>query len=114
LGGAFREEEDDNEDNGDEQGQQARRRRHDAVDVRDALRGQAVIVVVHDSPEAPIAGGDHLRGQAGWIRRGRNDHGRVEDSGDDGTGDALVMTTTTNGYHTFNDKTTRITIYSNI
>ncbi len=55
FGGAFQEEEDNNEDNGDKQGQLARRKRHDAVDVRDALRGQA--------PEAPIAGDD--RGEGG-------------------------------------------------
>jgi hypothetical protein len=53
-GGAFCEEDDDNED-GDEQGRQARRRRRDAVEVRDALRGGAVVVVVLGSPEAPIA-----------------------------------------------------------
>ena len=53
-GGAFCEEDDDNED-GDEQGQQARRKRHAAVDVRDSLQGQAVVVVVHGSPKAPIA-----------------------------------------------------------
>ena len=63
LGRAFREEADDNEDDGDEQGRRARRRRHDAVDVRDALRGRAVIVVVHGSPEAPIVGDD--RGEGG-------------------------------------------------
>jgi len=53
-----REEENDNEDAGDEQGRQARRRRRDAVDVQDALRGRAVIVVVHGSPKAPIIGDD--------------------------------------------------------
>ena len=63
LGGAFWEEEDDNEDDGDEQGQRARRRRHDAVDVQDALRGQAVVVIVQGLPEAPIAGND--RGEGG-------------------------------------------------
>jgi hypothetical protein len=62
LGRAFREEEDDTED-GDEQGRRARRRRRDAVEVRDALRGGAVVVVVHGSPEAPIAGDD--RGEGG-------------------------------------------------
>ena len=63
LGRAFREEEGDNEDDGDEQGRRARRRRRDAVDVRDALRGRAVVVVVHSSPEAPIVGDD--RGEGG-------------------------------------------------
>ncbi len=62
LGRAFREEEDDTED-GDEQGRRARRRRRDAVEIRDALRGGAVVVVVHGSPEAPIAGDD--RGEGG-------------------------------------------------
>ena len=62
MGRAFWEEEDDNE-GGDEQGRRARRRRRDAVEVRDALRGGAVIVVVHGSPEAPIAGDD--RGEGG-------------------------------------------------
>ena len=62
MGRAFREEEDDNKD-GEEQGQRAQRRRRDAVEVRDALRGGAVIVVVHGSPEAPIAGDD--RGESG-------------------------------------------------
>jgi hypothetical protein len=46
LGRAFWEEEDDNED-GDKQGRRARRRRRDAVEVRDALQGGAVVVVVH-------------------------------------------------------------------
>ena len=64
LGRAFREEEDDNED-GDEQGRRARRRRRDAVGVRDALRGGAVVVVVHGSPEAPIAGDDRVEGGRG-------------------------------------------------
>jgi len=63
LGRAFREEEDDNEDDGDEQGQRARRGRRDTVDVRDAMQGRAVIVVVHGSPEAPIIGND--RGEGG-------------------------------------------------
>jgi hypothetical protein len=65
LGGAFREEEDVNEDDGDgdEQGQRARRRRHDAVDVRDALRGQAIVIVVQGLPKASIAGDD--RGEGG-------------------------------------------------
>jgi hypothetical protein len=63
LGRAFWEEENDNEDDGDEQGRRARRRRRDAVDVRDALRGRAVVVVVHGSPEAPIVGDD--RGEGG-------------------------------------------------
>ncbi len=62
LGRAFREEEDDNEDR-DKQGQRARRRRREAVEVRDALQGGAVVVVVHGSPEAPIAGDD--RGEGG-------------------------------------------------
>ena len=57
------EEEDDNEDDGDEQGRRARRRRRDAVDVRDAMQGRAVVVVVHGSPEAPIVGND--RGEGG-------------------------------------------------
>ena len=64
LGRAFREEEDDNEE-GDEQGGRARRRRRDAVEVRDALRGGAVVVVVHGSPEAPIAGDDRGKGGRG-------------------------------------------------
>ena len=54
------------------------------------------------------------RGWAGWIHRGRNNHGRGEDDDDDGTGDVSVTTTTTNDYHTYNDETTRIPIYSNI
>ena len=62
LGRAFREEEGDNED-GDEQRRRARRRRRDAVEVRDPLRGGAVVVVVHGSPEAPIAGDN--RGEGG-------------------------------------------------
>jgi hypothetical protein len=64
LGRALWEEEDDNED-GDEQGRRARRRRRDAVEVRDALRGGAVVVVivVQGSPVAPIAGDD--RGEVG-------------------------------------------------
>ena len=65
LGRAFREEEDDNEDDGDEQGQRARRGRRDTVDVRDAMQGRAVIVVVHGSPEAPIAGDDCGEGGRG-------------------------------------------------
>ncbi len=44
------------------------------------------------------------QGQAGRILC------RGEDDGDDGTGHASVMTTTTNDCHTYNDKTTRITI----
>jgi hypothetical protein len=44
--------------------QRARRRRHDTVNVRDALRGQAIaVVVVQGLPEAPIAGDD--RGEGG-------------------------------------------------
>jgi hypothetical protein len=62
LGREFWEEEDDNED-GDEQGRRARRRRRDAVEVRDALRGGAVVIFVHGSPEAPIVGDD--RGEGG-------------------------------------------------
>jgi hypothetical protein len=58
-------EEDDNKDDGDEQGRLARRRRRDAVDVRDALRGRAVVVVVHVSPEAPIVGDDRCEGGQG-------------------------------------------------
>jgi hypothetical protein len=65
LGGAFWEDEDGNEDDGDEQGQQAQRRCHDAVDVRDALLGQAVVVVVHGLPEAPIVGDDRSEGGRG-------------------------------------------------
>ena len=65
LGRAFREEEDDNEDDGDEQGRRARRRRRDAVDVRDALRGQAIVVVVHGSPEATIIIDDRGEGKRG-------------------------------------------------
>ena len=34
------------------------------VDVRDALQGRAVIVIVHISPKAPIVGDD--RGEGGW------------------------------------------------
>ena len=34
----------------------------------------------------------------GRIRRGRNDHGRGDDDGNDGLGDASVMTMTTNEY----------------
>ena len=64
LGRAFREEEDNNKD-GDEQGRRARRRLRDAVEVRDALRGGAIVVVVHGSPEAPIAGDDHGEGGRG-------------------------------------------------
>jgi hypothetical protein len=64
LGRAFRVEEDDNKDDGDEQGRLARIRRRDAVDVRDALRGQAVVVVVHGSPEATIISDD--RGEGKW------------------------------------------------
>jgi hypothetical protein len=64
LGRAFREEEGDNED-GDEQRRRARRRRRDAVEVRDALRGGAVVAVVHGSPEAPIAGDDRGKGGRG-------------------------------------------------
>ena len=64
LGRAFREEEDDNEDR-DKQGRRARRRRREAVEVRDALRGGAVVVVVHGSPEAPIAGDDCGEGGRG-------------------------------------------------
>jgi hypothetical protein len=61
LGRVFWEEEDDTED-GDEQGRRARRRRRYAVEVRDAPRGGAVVVVVHGSPEAPIAGDDRDEG----------------------------------------------------
>jgi hypothetical protein len=65
LGRAFWEEENNNEDNGNEQGRRARRRRRDTVDVRDALRGRAVIVIVHGSPEAPIVGDDCGEGGRG-------------------------------------------------
>jgi hypothetical protein len=65
LGRAFREEEDNNEDNGDEQGRRARRRCHNAVEVRDALRGGAVDIVVHGSPEATIIGDDRGEGKRG-------------------------------------------------
>ena len=65
LGRAFREEEDNNEDDGDEQGRRARRRCHDAVEVRDALRGGAVDIVVHGSPEATIIGDDRGKGKRG-------------------------------------------------
>ena len=65
MGRAFREEEDDNKDDGDEQGQRARRRRRYLVEVQDALRGGAVVVVVHGSPEAPIAGDDRGKGGRG-------------------------------------------------
>ena len=64
LGRAFWEEEDDNKD-GNEQGQRAQRRRCDAIEIRDDLRGGAVVVVVHNSPEAPIAGYDHGEGGRG-------------------------------------------------
>jgi hypothetical protein len=37
----------------------------DAVDVRDALRGRVVIVVVHSSPKAPIVGNDCGKGGRG-------------------------------------------------
>jgi hypothetical protein len=47
LGRAFWEEEDDNEDVRDKQGRRAQRRRCDAVNVRDALRGRAAVVIVH-------------------------------------------------------------------
>jgi hypothetical protein len=56
------------------------------------------------SPETTVARA------GGWICRGRNNHGRGDDSGDNGTGDASVTTTTTNGYNTYYDETTRITI----
>ncbi len=39
------------------------KKRRDAVEVRDALQGGAVVVVVHGSPEAPIARDD--RGEGG-------------------------------------------------
>ncbi len=65
LGKAFWEEKNDNEDDGDEQGRRARRRRCDAVNVRDALQGRAVIVVVHGSPKVPIVGKDHGEGGRG-------------------------------------------------
>jgi hypothetical protein len=64
MGRAFREEEDDKED-GDEQGRRARRRRRDAVEVRDALQGRAVVVVVHGSPEATIISDDRGEGKQG-------------------------------------------------
>ena len=54
----FWEEEDDNEDDEDEQGRRAQRRRCDAVNVQDALRGRAVVVVIHGSPKVPIIGND--------------------------------------------------------
>ena len=66
LGRAFREEEDNNKDDGDEQGQRARRRRCDAVNVRDALQGRAIVVIVHGLPEAPIIGDN--RGEGGQAR----------------------------------------------
>jgi len=65
LGRAFREEEDDNEDDRDEQGRRARRRLHDAVDVRDALRGRVAVVVIHGSPEATIISDDRGEGKRG-------------------------------------------------
>jgi hypothetical protein len=64
LGRAFWEEEDDNED-GDKQGRRARRRRRDAVKVRDALQGGAVVVVVHGSPEATIISDNRGEGKRG-------------------------------------------------
>ena len=69
LGRAFWQEEDNNED-GDEQGRQAQRRRRDAVKVREALHGGAVVVVVaHGSSEALIAGDD--RGKLSNVVRGQ-------------------------------------------
>ena len=65
MGRAFWEEEDDNEDDGDEQGLRAQRRCRDSVEVRDALQGGAIVVVVHGSPEAPIAGDDRGKGGQG-------------------------------------------------
>jgi hypothetical protein len=106
LGRAFWEEEDDNED-GDEQGQREQRRRRDAIEVRDALRGGAVVVVVQNSPEAPIAGDDHGEGGRGGSVADETKHGRGDDGGDDETGDALVTTTTVNDYHTYNIRSPR-------
>ena len=61
--GFFWEEEDDDEYDGDERRQRARRRCRDAVDVRDALQGQAIVIVVDGSPEAPtrVGGADPSR-----------------------------------------------------
>jgi len=42
--------------------------------------------------------------QAGQILRGRNNHRRGKDNGNDGTGHASVTTTTTNNCHTYNDR----------
>jgi hypothetical protein len=64
LGRAFREEDNDNED-GDEQERRARRRRCVEVEVRDALRGGAVVVVVHGSPKATIISDDRGKGKRG-------------------------------------------------
>ena len=64
LGRAFWEEEDDSED-GDKQGRRARRRRRDAVEVQDALRGGAIVVIVHGSPEATIISDDRGEGKRG-------------------------------------------------
>jgi len=65
LGRAFWEEEDNNEDDGDDQGQRAQRRRRDAVNVRDALQGRAVVGIVHGSPEATIISDDRGEGKRG-------------------------------------------------
>jgi len=50
-------------------------------------RGVVIVVVVRRLARRA----DHWRqprqGQAGWIRRGRYDHGQGEDAGDDRTGD---------------------------
>jgi hypothetical protein len=64
LGRAFWEEDNDNED-GDEQERRARRRRCVAVEVRDALRGGAVVVVVHGLPKATIISDDRGKGKRG-------------------------------------------------
>ncbi len=108
LGRAFWEEEDDNED-GDEQGQRARRRRRDAVKVRDAVQGGAVVVVVHGSPEAAIISDDCGEGKRGGsfadetITDGAKTTATTK-------GHSSVTTTTTNDCHTYNDETTHLTI----
>jgi hypothetical protein len=93
LGRAFWEEEDDNEDR-DEQGRRARRRRRKPVEVRDALQGGAVVVVVHGSPEATIISDDRGEGKRGGSfadkrsrtgrKRGRQQNGAcVSDDNDE-------------------------------
>jgi hypothetical protein len=65
------------------------------VVVQDALRGQAVVVVVQGSPEEPIAG---------------------DDRGEGGRGGSVADETITDGARTATttEETTHKTIYSNI